>query len=149
MIVKPKFCKKKKVSYTRNPKWEQNGWNINIPYFPSHHHTFQPGSFNQISKSRSKLNTILANPINLKEMAPLVWLVTGCSTGIGLELVHSILARGDRVIATARSLSKIEYLKEAGAHVLRLDVTEEQVKIDDVAKEAIAVYGGVDVLVVR
>lgn len=81
-------------------------------------------------------------------MAPLVWLVTGCSTGIGLSLVHGILSRGDKVIATARSLSKIEHLKEAGAHVLRLDITEEQVKLDEVVKEAIAVYGGVDVLVV-
>lgn len=81
-------------------------------------------------------------------MAPLVWLVTGCSTGIGLELIHSILARGDKVIATARTLSKIEHLKEAGAHCLRLDVTKKQGKLDEVAREAIAVYGGVDVLVV-
>merc|ERR1719495_986996 len=30
------------------------------------------------------------------------WLVTGCSSGIGLELVTQLAARGDRVYATCR-----------------------------------------------
>jgi NAD(P)-dependent dehydrogenase (short-subunit alcohol dehydrogenase family) len=37
----------------------------------------------------------------------LVWLITGTSSGLGLRLVASALARGDRVIATARSSSKL------------------------------------------
>lgn len=54
----------------------------------------------------------------------LVWLVTGCSSGIGAQLVHAILARGDKVIATARNVDKVRHLEAAGATVLRLDVTD-------------------------
>ncbi|KAK4159700.1 hypothetical protein QBC43DRAFT_361154 [Cladorrhinum sp. PSN259] len=38
-------------------------------------------------------------------MAPLVWLVTGCTSGIGLALVNGIVARGDQVIATGRDMA--------------------------------------------
>ena len=51
-------------------------------------------------------------------MTQLVWLVTGCSSGLGLEFVHSILARGDLVIATARTLSSIEQLSKLGAELI-------------------------------
>lgn len=54
----------------------------------------------------------------------LVWLVTGTSSGIGAQLVHAILARGDRVIAAARNVDKARHLQAAGATVLRLDVTD-------------------------
>jgi NAD(P)-dependent dehydrogenase (short-subunit alcohol dehydrogenase family) len=56
-------------------------------------------------------------------MAPLVWFVTGYSTGFGRELVHAALSRGDKVIATARNASKLELLKDAGADTMQLDVT--------------------------
>lgn len=80
-------------------------------------------------------------------MAPLTWFVTGCSTGLGLEFVHSILRRGDKVIATARNVSKIADLKKSGAHVMQLDITADQKTLDAVAEEAIAVYGEIDVLI--
>lgn len=31
-----------------------------------------------------------------------VWLITGCSTGLGRALADAVLAKGDRLIATAR-----------------------------------------------
>lgn len=80
-------------------------------------------------------------------MAPQVWLITGCSSGFGREMVKNLLARGDKVIATARNLSKIEDLKKDGASVMQLDVTAAQTELDAKAKEAISVYGHVDVLV--
>lgn len=80
-------------------------------------------------------------------MAPLVWLVTGCSSGFGLEFVHSILARGDKVIATARNIAKISALTGMGAHLLELDVTADQEHLDGVMKEALAVCNRIDVLV--
>jgi len=61
--------------------------------------------------------------------------------------VKQILARGDKVIATARSLSKIQHLKETGASILEFDVTAPQSVLDAKAEEAIAMYGGIDVLV--
>lgn len=54
----------------------------------------------------------------------LVWLVTGTSSGFGTQFVHGILARGDRVIATARAVDKIAHLRDAGADTLRLDLTD-------------------------
>ena len=80
-------------------------------------------------------------------MAPLVWLVTGTSSGFGLAFVHSILAHGDKAIATARTLSNIKHLQEAGADIMQLDVTAPQVELDDKIKQAIVFYGHVDVLV--
>jgi NAD(P)-dependent dehydrogenase (short-subunit alcohol dehydrogenase family) len=76
-----------------------------------------------------------------------VWLVTGCSSGFGLELVHSILARGDKVIATARSVDKLSALSKAGAATLQLDVTSSLADLQATAEKAIAVYGKVDILV--
>ncbi|KAK0763287.1 hypothetical protein N5P37_004274 [Trichoderma harzianum] len=80
-------------------------------------------------------------------MAPLVWLVTGCSSGFGRTFVTQILARGDRVIATARKLDSIRDLESAGAKTLQLDVTDDQQNLNKIAEQAIAVYGAVDVLV--
>lgn len=80
-------------------------------------------------------------------MAPLVWLVTGCSSGIGSQFIHSILARGDKVVATARSLSKIHYLERLGASVLSLDVTHPESSIHGTIAAALRIYGHIDVLV--
>jgi NADP-dependent 3-hydroxy acid dehydrogenase YdfG len=67
-------------------------------------------------------------------MAPLVWLVTGCTSGFGEQ---SILARGDKAIATGRNAPRMKHLEKAGAAVLHLDVTEPQDVIDATIKEAI------------
>ncbi|KAF8190434.1 hypothetical protein K438DRAFT_2018754 [Mycena galopus ATCC 62051] len=62
-----------------------------------------------------------------------VWLITGASSGFGLSLVSSVLARGDRVIATSRSLE--------------LDVTAGPELLQCRIKEAVALWGTIDVLV--
>jgi NAD(P)-dependent dehydrogenase (short-subunit alcohol dehydrogenase family) len=81
-------------------------------------------------------------------MSPLVWLVTGCSSGFGEAFVHSILARGDKVIATARNAeTRLTPLKEKGASILNLDVTASQGEIDSIIKEAIGIYGRIDILI--
>lgn len=81
-------------------------------------------------------------------MLQLTWLVTGCSSGFEESFVHSILARSDRVIATARNAkSRLDHLEKACAAVLELDVTAPVLTIEKAIKEALAIYGGIDVLV--
>ncbi|RDW92275.1 putative oxidoreductase YusZ [Coleophoma crateriformis] len=80
-------------------------------------------------------------------MTQLVWLVTGCSSGFGEAFVHSILARGDKIIATARNVSKLESLRAIGAQILQLDITASQEQLDNCVKDALAIYGHIDVLV--
>jgi NADP-dependent 3-hydroxy acid dehydrogenase YdfG len=80
-------------------------------------------------------------------MPELVWLVTGCSSGFGSEIVHQILSRGDKIIATARNSTRIEPLASQGAAVLELDVTDTQASIDQTIAKAISIYGRIDVLV--
>ncbi|KAJ7621262.1 hypothetical protein FB45DRAFT_928816 [Roridomyces roridus] len=82
-----------------------------------------------------------------------VWLITGTSAvgGFGECLVRSVLARGDRVIATARALSQIErYLNEPHAEnvrLLELDVVSGQETIKGVIARAVEFWGHIDVLV--
>ncbi|PVH77405.1 NAD(P)-binding protein [Cadophora sp. DSE1049] len=80
-------------------------------------------------------------------MAPLTWFITGCSSGFGEQFAYSILARGDKVIATARKPDSIAHFKEAGAAVLQLDITDDQRNMDAVMEKALQVYGKIDVLV--
>ncbi|KAL4877882.1 hypothetical protein BJY04DRAFT_209612 [Aspergillus karnatakaensis] len=78
---------------------------------------------------------------------PLIWLITGTSTGFGAHFIPALLNRGDKVIATARDISKITHFKELGVEVLQWDVTSSQAELNENAKKAIEVYGRVDVLV--
>lgn len=78
-----------------------------------------------------------------------VWLITGCSSGFGRILAEMALARGDRVIATARRVEQIADL--AAPHpdqVLRLalDVTDPA-SIHAAMAQAEAAFGRIDVLV--
>jgi NAD(P)-dependent dehydrogenase (short-subunit alcohol dehydrogenase family) len=68
-------------------------------------------------------------------MKQFTWLVTGCSSGFGEALVHEILARGDRVIATGRNASaRLKHLEDLGAAILDLDVTASQAELDSKVK---------------
>ena len=80
-------------------------------------------------------------------MSPLVWLVTGCSSGFGEQFVHSILQRGDKVIATGRNIEKLKHLEKVGAAILQLDITDTQQNIKETVAKALLVYGQIDVLV--
>lgn len=71
------------------------------------------------------------------------------STGLGHELALAALARGDKVIATARarSLHKLQKLQEYGAEVVELDVTADLDQLKIIAEKAARVYGRLDVIV--
>ncbi|KAK1929720.1 putative oxidoreductase YusZ [Phytophthora citrophthora] len=76
-----------------------------------------------------------------------VWLVTACSSGFGKEIVLAALARGDRVIATARDASKLQDLVDQGARALALDVTASDAELNKVITKALSFYGSIDILV--
>jgi len=80
--------------------------------------------------------------------SPKVWFITGASRGFGAETARAALARGDRVIATARRPETVE--AELGRHqnllALALDVNDEA-QAFAAADAAIARFGRIDVLV--
>ncbi|KAH9022081.1 NAD-P-binding protein [Lactarius deliciosus] len=82
-----------------------------------------------------------------------VWFITGASTGLGLALTRSVLARGDHVIATARSLKSFDELRQdpkfdgTRLRFLTLDVTSPMEEIKQRVDEALAIWGRIDVVV--
>ena len=79
---------------------------------------------------------------------PPVWMITGCSSGLGREFARAALARGFRVAATARDPATLGWLAghEGRALPLALDVTDDQ-QIRSAVSETERVFGCVDVLV--
>ncbi|MEA3116507.1 MAG: hypothetical protein QOG58_6306 [Caballeronia sp.] len=78
-----------------------------------------------------------------------VWLITGCSTGFGRELVKLVLERGWRAVVTARDPSSLKDLAEGygdRALVLQLDVTDRK-QIADVVAKSQKHFGRIDALV--
>ncbi|MEZ4450193.1 MAG: SDR family NAD(P)-dependent oxidoreductase [Nannocystaceae bacterium] len=78
-----------------------------------------------------------------------VWFITGSSSGFGRALVAEVLARGDRVVATARRPDALADLAAADPDrvlLVELDVTRgDQVRAAFAA--ALARFGRIDVLV--
>ncbi|GAA3030411.1 oxidoreductase [Kitasatospora albolonga] len=77
------------------------------------------------------------------------WLITGCSSGLGLALAEAVAAAGDTVLATARKPATLEELRER--HPDRLLTTALDVRDQAQVTEAVALaedrLGGIDVLV--
>lgn len=80
-------------------------------------------------------------------MSQQVWLVTGCSSGFGEQFVKTIIERGDKAIATARNIDSIKHLADLGAATLQLDMTDSRQVMDKKVKEAVEIYGKIDVVV--
>lgn len=59
-------------------------------------------------------------------------LVTGCSTGVGRATALALLRAGFPTWASARRIEALADLKEAGCHVITLDVTDEDSRVDAV-----------------
>lgn len=77
------------------------------------------------------------------------WLITGCSSGLGLNLAQAVLKHGDNAVVTARKLSAIQGSVDAypdTALALPLDVTDHT-QVAQVVRQAEARFGRVDVLV--
>ncbi|KAK3346482.1 hypothetical protein B0T25DRAFT_279341 [Lasiosphaeria hispida] len=81
-------------------------------------------------------------------MAPLIWLLTGCTSGSGLSLAHAISSRGDLVIATGRSITtRLPSPSSPGITLLDLDITSPLPLISSTITAALSIHGRIDVLV--
>ncbi|MFI5924794.1 SDR family NAD(P)-dependent oxidoreductase [Micromonospora sp. NPDC051543] len=80
---------------------------------------------------------------------PRVWLVTGCSRGLGRALAEAVLADGDQLVATARNPAQLADLTARYGDQVRaiaLDVTDPAAARAAV-RAAVDAFGALDVLV--
>ncbi|WP_200821409.1 oxidoreductase [Oceanicoccus sp. KOV_DT_Chl] len=83
------------------------------------------------------------------ELSEQVWLVTGCSSGFGREIVLAALAAGARVVVTARNTTAIEDICQRYPQrsiAVALDVTDSQ-QIHAAVAATLEHFGRIDVLV--
>jgi NAD(P)-dependent dehydrogenase (short-subunit alcohol dehydrogenase family) len=73
-----------------------------------------------------------------------VVLITGTSTGIGLQTALAAARAGHTVVATLRNPDKAGALREAGLDVRRLDVTED---FTDCVEGIVADHGRIDAVI--
>ena len=78
-----------------------------------------------------------------------VWFITGTSSGFGRALAEEVLAKGEKVVATARKPEVLADLVEKypdTARAVKLDVTNLQ-DVKSAISEAVKEFGRIDVLV--
>ncbi|HAH25353.1 MAG TPA: short-chain dehydrogenase/reductase [Prolixibacteraceae bacterium] len=78
-----------------------------------------------------------------------VWLITGASSGIGLEIARSALAAGHKVVATGRNADKLsQSFGEVADNLLiaKMDVTNLK-EIETAVKSVVDKFATIDVLV--
>ncbi|CZR51034.1 related to short chain oxidoreductase/dehydrogenase [Phialocephala subalpina] len=81
---------------------------------------------------------------------PLVWLITGSSSGFGTSLTFIALNAGHKVIATSRNPSKtpdlVKQVEDLGGIWLALDVTDTPENLQKVVAEGTKKFGRIDIL---
>jgi NAD(P)-dependent dehydrogenase (short-subunit alcohol dehydrogenase family) len=78
-----------------------------------------------------------------------VWLITGCSLGLGRQIARAALERGDRVVATARRPESLDELIASAperALAVGLDVTRAD-QIEPAVAAALDRFGRIDIVV--
>ena len=80
-------------------------------------------------------------------MAQRVWMITGASRGFGAEISKAVLAAGDKLVATARTMEGLQHLGASdNLFNIALDVTDEP-QARAAVSAALAHFGHIDVLV--
>ena len=80
-------------------------------------------------------------------------IVTGCSTGLGVQMAHALANQGCKIVAIARRLDKLEQVckeisKQHGVETLpiRCDITNTE-EVEATVKQAVERFGSVEILV--
>ncbi|WNC68202.1 SDR family oxidoreductase [Thalassotalea nanhaiensis] len=68
-------------------------------------------------------------------------LITGCSSGIGLDSAKTLMARGYQVLATARKQTDVDNLTAQGLQAIRLDLCEQN-SIEQALAQVLEITGG-------
>ncbi|EMP5264647.1 SDR family oxidoreductase [Klebsiella variicola] len=78
-----------------------------------------------------------------------VWFITGAARGIGLSLARQLLARGDTVAATSRTLTSLrQVFGDDNARLLPLEVDlVNEVSVQQAINSTIAAFGHIDCVV--
>lgn len=82
-------------------------------------------------------------------MTKRIWLITGCSTGFGRELVKIVAENGEMALGTVRKPEQVASLEAINPELVKgivLDV-QDQKSIDEAAQHIESEYGRLDVLV--
>ncbi|TQR41742.1 SDR family oxidoreductase [Paenibacillus popilliae] len=91
----------------------------------------------------------LFNPEDRKNKKRRVWLITGASKGLGYAFANAALEARDQVVAVARTVGKLESLKEQYQDALlflRLDIRERE-SVFATVKAAVEHFGRLDIVV--
>lgn len=82
-----------------------------------------------------------------------VAVVTGCSTGLGVQMARALASQGARIVAVARRRDKIETVAKEIAdafHVetlaIQCDITDTD-RVNDAVDEILAKFGRIDILI--
>ncbi|MBQ1833480.1 MAG: SDR family NAD(P)-dependent oxidoreductase, partial [Treponema sp.] len=82
-----------------------------------------------------------------------VAVVTGCSTGLGVQMAKALANQGAKIVAIARRKEKIdavadEIKKEFGVETLAIqcDITDTA-KVDSAVDEVLAKFGRIDIVI--
>lgn len=77
------------------------------------------------------------------------WLITGCSSGLGIGIAHAVLEQGDSAVVTARKPETLEELSKIDPErvlAARLDLNDRE-SMREAVDQAVSRFGGIDVLV--
>lgn len=90
---------------------------------------------------------------NYFDLTGRVAIVTGCSTGLGVQMARALASAGCAIVPIARRIEKLQMVAEMlradfGVEVLplRCDITDTQM-VEDVVTQTLAHFGRIDILI--
>ena len=80
-------------------------------------------------------------------------IVTGCSTGLGVQMAHALANQGCNIVAVARRLDKLEQVckelsEQHGVRALpiKCDITDTE-QVEKTVKQALETFGSIEILI--